>query len=157
MKNALYNIFSVLFLLAVHALLCAVYCLTYYNGVADGFDGFKYYALLISFFLASPVLYYISGRLFSKKANKKFYIITTWIIFGAISVFAVVALFMPQYLEAYSVINAPSYMYYLLFEDSVKYIAVPAMAVSAFFPALFSRMGIVKKPRTNNEIKVEAK
>lgn len=154
MKTVLYNILSVLFLLAVHALLCAVYCLTYYNGVAESYNGFKYYALLISFFLASPVLYYLSGRLFSKKANKRFYVITTWIIFGAVAVFAVVALFSPQYLKAYSVINAPSYMYYLLFADSVKYIAVPAMAISAFFPALFSRMGIVKKPRTNNEIKV---
>ena len=69
--------------------------------------------------------------------------------------FAVVALFFPQYLKAYSIINAPSYMYYLLFADSVRYIAVPAMAISAVFPALFSRMGIYKKPRTHNEIKTE--
>ena len=155
MKKILYNIFSVLFLLLVHALLCAVYCVTYYNGVTDGYSGFKHYALLIVFFLASPLLYYISGRLFSKKANKKFYVITTWVIFGAIAVFAVVALYFPQYLKAYSIINAPSYMYYLLFADSVRYIAVPAMAISAVFPALFSRMGIYKKPRTHNEIKTE--
>ena len=52
MKKILYNIFSVLFLLLVHALLCAVYCVTYYNGVTDGYSGFKHYALLIVFFLA---------------------------------------------------------------------------------------------------------
>lgn len=149
------NVFSVLFLLLVHSGLCVLYKITYYSGKLDIYSGFRYYALLMAFFLGAPLLYYISGRVFNKSVNKRFYSIAVYAIFGIMSVFSVVSIFIPEYLQIYSVINGPSYMYYLLFADSVKYIAVPAMAISALFPAVFSRMGCMKKERTKNEISME--
>ncbi len=150
-----WNVFSVIFLLTVHSLLCLLYKVTYYSGKIDIYSGFRYYFPLMVFFLGAPLLYWTCGRLFSKKVDKKVYSISVYVIFGMVAVFAVVSFFVPEYLDIYASINAPSYMYYLLFADSVKYIAVPSMAVSALFPAVFSRIGCMKRQRTNNEITME--
>ena len=106
-------------------------------------------------FLLAPVCYYISGRIFTRFANKKFYITTVWVIFSLLSVLGVVAVFKPELEDFYLLVNAPSYMYYLLFKDSIFYISVPAMAITGLFPAMFSRNGYVRKKRQKNEITMD--
>ncbi len=150
-----WNVFSVIFLLLVHTCLCLLYKATYYSGKLDVYSGFRYYLLLMILFLGAPLVYWICGRLFSKKVDKKIYSISVYAVFGFVAVFSVISLFVPDCAEIYKALNAPSYMYYLLFEDSVKYISVPAMAISSLFPAVFSRIGCMKRERTNNEITME--
>lgn len=71
------------------------------------------------------------------------------------SVLGLVAIFKPELQHFYLFVNAPSYMYYLLFKDSVFYISVPAMAITGLFPAMFSRNGYVRKQRQKNEITMD--
>lgn len=150
------NILSVLVIGIVHTALCVLYNFTFYNEelmFPGRFTGFPYYALLMAYFLFAPLCYYIAGRAFHNKASKKFYLGMTWSVFGVFGLFGAVSMFIPSVASFYRCINAPSFMYYQLFSDSVFYISVPAMLVSAVFPALFSRMGFLKKERQNNEIK----
>ncbi len=159
-KSVLKNISAVAVLVAVHAVLCIIYNNTYYNEALNfpgRFTGFTYYAFLMMFFLAAPLCYYITGRVFNGKADKKFYLCFILSVFGVFAVLGIVSLFVPEVAAFYRYINAPSYMYYQLFSDSVFYISIPAMCVSALFPAMFSRMGFVKKGRQNNEIKMDEK
>ena len=78
-----------------------------------------------------------------------------WVIFSLLSVLGVVAIFKPELQNFYLLINAPSYMYYLLFKDSIFYISVPAMAIAGLFPAMFSRNGYERKKRQKNEITMD--
>ena len=153
-KNIKYNILSFIVTALVHIALCGIYNMTYYN---DGFNPVKipYYPLLITFFLASPLCYYICGRLFNGKADKIFYQFMIWIAFGIMAVFGVITVVLPEFAQVYRIINAPSYMYYTLFYDSVFYIQIPVMLIASLFPAIFLRMGYLKRPRENNEIKME--
>ena len=149
---------AVIALLFAHAALCVIYRLTYFSegfGFDKRFHGPLYYVALVIAFLLGPFIYYVVGRLFNGRGSVKAYTVTVWTIFGFAAVFGVFCLFVPSFMNTYATLNAPSYLYYGLFNGSVMYITVPAMIISAVFPALFSRMGFVKKPRTNNEIKME--
>ncbi|MBR3788429.1 MAG: hypothetical protein IKJ86_00425 [Clostridia bacterium] len=157
-KKITLNIFSIAFVLGVHALLCFVYHkICFLDGVYLWGDlkGVLYIIVLVFMFLLAPVSYYISGRIFTRFANKKFYITTVWVIFSILSVLGVVAIFKPELQNFYLLVNSPSYMYYLLFKDSVIYISVPAMAITGLFPAMFSRNGYVRKKRQKNEITMD--
>lgn len=157
-KKITLNIFSIAFVLGVHALLCFVYHkICFLDGVYLWGDlkGVLYVIVLVFMFLLAPVSYYISGRIFTRFANKKFYITTVWVIFSILSVLGVVAIFKPELQNFYLLVNSPSYMYYLLFKDSVIYISVPAMAITGLFPAMFSRNGYVRKKRQKNEITMD--
>lgn len=157
-KRITLNIFSIAFVLGVHALLCFVYHkICFLDGVYLWGDlkGILYIIVLVFMFLLAPVCYYISGRIFTRFANKKFYITTVWVIFSVLSVLGVVAIFKPELQNFYLLVNSPSYMYYLLFKDSVIYISVPAMAITGLFPAMFSRNGYVRKKRQKNEITMD--
>ena len=155
-KTVKNNILSFIITAAVHIALCGIYNMTYYK---DGFNPGKlpYWPLLIIFFLASPLCYYICGRLFNGKAGKLFYQLMIWISFGTMAVFGIVTVISPEFASLYRLINAPSYMYYTLFNDSVFYIQVPVMVVASLFPAIFLRMGFLKRPRENNEIRMDDK
>lgn len=158
MKKILLNIFSIVFVLGVHALLCFIYNkICFLDGVYlwGNLKGIIYIIVLVFMFLLAPVCYYISGRIFTKFANKKFYITTVWVVFSLLSVLGAVALFVPELENIYLSVNAPSYMYYLLFKDSVNYISIPAMIVTGLFPAMFSRNGYVRKKRQKNEITMD--
>lgn len=157
-KKITLNIFSIAFVLGVHALLCFVYHkICFLDGVYLWGDlkGVLYIIVLVFMFLLAPLCYYISGRIFTRFANKKFYITTVWVIFSILSVLGVVAIFKPELQNFYLLVNSPSYMYYLLFKDSVIYISVPAMAITGLFPAMFSRNGYVRKKRQKNEITMD--
>ncbi len=158
MKILKQTIFSVVFLIIVHTVLCDIYNYTYFSNSFDfagKFTGVIYWAILIGTFLAGPFVYYIAGRLRKNKGDKK---VTLALIFGAnilVTVFGVVSFFNENWLDFYKIINAPSYLYYSLFSGSVVYVAVPAMIISSIFPAFFFKIGYLNKPRTKNEISME--
>jgi hypothetical protein len=157
-KKITLNAFSIAFVLGVHALLCFIYNkICFLDGVYLWGDlkGVLKIIVMVFMFLLAPVCYYISGRIFTRFANKKFYITTVWVIFSLLSVLGVVAVFKPELQNFYLLVNAPSYMYYLLFKDSIFYISVPAMAITGLFPAMFSRNGYVRKKRQKNEITMD--
>ena len=158
MKKIRHSFFVVVFLCAVHALLCVVYNYTYFStefNFQEKFQGIVYWIMLMVAFLAGPFAYYVAGRLCKGKGSKKLILISSLVINIAISVLGIVSFFSPSLLETYGLINAPSYLYYTLFADGVIYIAIPAMIVSSLFPVFFFKIGYVNKPRTNNEIKME--
>lgn len=158
MKKIRHSFFVVLFLCAVHALLCLAYNYTYFSTEFDfneKFQGVLYWVMLIVAFLAGPFVYYVAGRLCKKKGSKKLILISLLVMNIAVAILGIVSLFSTELLETYRLINAPSYLYYSLFSDSVIYLAVPAMIASSLFPVFFFKIGYVNKPRTNNEIKME--
>ena len=158
MKKIRHSFFVVLFLCAVHALLCFAYNYTYFSTEFDfneRFQGVLYWVMLMVSFLAGPFVYYVAWRLCKKKGSKKLILVSLLIMNIGVSVLGIVSFFSADLLETYRLINAPSYLYYSLFADSVMYIAVPTMIVSSLFPVFFFKIGYVNKPRTNNEIKME--
>ncbi len=159
MKNIRQSIFSVIVPVVAHAIMCIIYNYTYYSSefkFSERFSGVLYWVMLITAFLAGPFFYYIAGRIRKDKGDKKVVLITLFVLNGVFAVVGVAAMLVPSLAEnTYRIFNAPSYMYYLLFKDAVLYISIPAMIITAFFPAFFYKLGFTKKPRTNNEIKVE--
>lgn len=157
MKKIRHSFFVVLFLCAVHALLCALYNYTYFSTEFDfneKFQGVLYWIMLMASFLAGPFVYYVAGRLCKKKGSKKLILVSLLVMNIAVAILGIVSFFSADFLETYRLINAPSYLYYSLFSDSVIYLAVPAMIISSLFPVFFFKIGYVNKPRTNNEIKM---
>lgn len=158
MKKIRHSFFVVLFLCAVHALLCAIYNYTYFSAefnFSEKFQGILYWVMLMVAFLAGPFFYYVAGRLCKGKGSKKLILVSSLVMNIAVSIFGIVSFFSPSLLETYRLINAPSYLYYSLFADSVIYLAIPAMVISSLFPVFFFKIGYVNKPRTNNEIKMD--
>ncbi len=158
MKKVRHSFFVVLFLGIVHALLCVAYNYTYFSSefnFEERFQGVLYWAMLMAAFLAGPFFYYVAGRLTKGKGSKKLILGSLLVINVAVSILGIVSFFLPSLLETYCLINAPSYLYYSLFSDSVMYLAIPAMIISSLFPVFFFKIGYVNKPRTNNEIKME--
>ena len=158
MKKIRHSFFVVLFLCAVHALLCAIYNYTYFSAefnFSEKFQGILYWVMLMAAFLAGPFLYYVAGRLCKGKGSKKLILVSLLVINVAISITGIISFFSPALSETYQLINAPSYLYYSLFADSVMYLAIPAMVISSLFPVFFFKIGYVNKPRTNNEIKMD--
>ena len=158
MKKIRHSFFVVLFLCAVHALLCVAYNYTYFSAEFDfqeRFQGVLFWVMLMVAFLAGPFVYYVAGRLCKGKGSKKIILISLLVMNIAVSILGIVSFFSPSLLETYRLINAPSYIYYSLFSDSVIYLAIPAMIISSLFPVFFFKIGYVNKPRTNNEIKME--
>lgn len=160
MKAVRQSAISVVFPLIVHAIMCAVYNMTYYSPDFDfngRFTGVLYWVLLICAFLAGPFWYYAAGRLRKGKGNKKAVLIILFVINCALAVFGTVAMFMPEFADTYRIINAPSYMYYHLFYDAVWYLSIPAMLITSLFPVFFFKLGYTKKPRTENGVKMNEK
>lgn len=158
MKKIRHSFFVVLFLCAVHALLCVAYNYTYFSSefsFEEKFQGVLYWGMLMVAFLAGPFFYYVAGRLTKGKGSKKLILGSVLVINIVVSIIGIVSFFSPSLLETYRLINAPSYLYYSLFSDTVMYIAVPTMIISSLFPVFFFKIGYVNKPRTNNEIKME--
>lgn len=158
MKKIRHSFFVVVFLCAVHALLCALYNYTYFStefNFEEKFQGVLYWVMLMAAFLAGPFCYYVAGRLCKGKGSKKLILISLLVMNVAVSILGIVSFFSPALLETYRLINAPSYLYYSLFADGVIYLAIPAMIASSLFPVFFFKIGYVNKPRTNNEIKME--
>ena len=158
MKKIRHSFFVVVFLCAVHALLCVIYNYTYFSSefnFDEKFQGVLYWGMLMVAFLAGPFLYYVAGRLTKVKGSKKLILGSLLVMNVAVSILGIVSFFSPSLLETYRLINAPSYLYYSLFADSVMYIAIPTMIISSLFPVFFFKIGYVNKPRTNNEIKME--
>lgn len=158
MKKIRHSFFVVLFLCAVHALLCVLYNYTYFSTEFDfneKFQGILYWVMLMASFLAGPFVYYVAGRLCKNKGSKKLILVSLLVMNIAVAISGIVSFFSADLLETYRLINAPSYLYYSLFADSVMYLAIPAMIISSLFPVFFFKIGYVNKPRTNNEIKME--
>lgn len=159
MKNIRQSIVSVLFPVVFHAIMCVIYNYTYYSSefnFSERFNGVLYWVMLISAFLAGPFFYYVAGRLRKDKGEKRYVLFTLLGLNLVLTVAGVVAMFAPEFAEnSYRIFNAPSYMYYLLFKDTVFYISIPAMLITSLFPVFFFKLGFTKKPRTNNEIKLE--
>ena len=158
MKKVRHSFLVVVFLGIVHALLCVLYNYTYFStefNFEEKFQGVLYWAMLMVAFLAGPFFYYVAGRLCKGKGSKKLILGSLLVINVAVSILGIVSFFSADLLETYRIINAPSYLYYSLFADSVMYIAIPTMIISSLFPVFFFKIGYVNKPRTNNEIKME--
>ncbi len=158
MKKIRHSFFVVVFLCAVHALLCVAYNYTYFStefNFQERFQGVLFWVMLMAAFLAGPFVYYVAGRLCKKKGSKKLILVSLLVMNIAVSILGIVSFFSDYLLETYRIVNAPSYLYYSLFADGVMYLAVPAMIVSSLFPVFFFKIGYVNKPRTNNEIKME--
>ncbi len=158
MKKVRHSFFVVLFLCAVHALLCVAYNYTYFStefNFDEKFQGILYWVMLMVAFLAGPFVYFVAGRLCKKKGSKKLIFVLVLVMNIAVTILGIVSFFSADLLETYRLINAPSYLYYSLFSDGVMYLAVPAMIISSLFPVFFFKIGYVNKPRTNNEIKME--
>lgn len=158
MKEIRQSAFSVLFLGIVHALLCVCYRYTYFSSefkFDERFQGLLYWVVLVGTFLFGPFCYYVAGRLCKGKGNKKAVLIVLFAMNTAITVLGIVSFFSDSAASGYSLVNAPSYMYFSLFSDAVIYIAIPAMLASSLFPAFFFKIGYLNKPRTNNEIKMD--
>ena len=157
-KTALGTVVTVLAFAVVHVLMCLIYDYTYYSaefGFSERYTGIVYWALLICAFLAGPFVYYVVGRNRKGRGNKKVVLGTITIMNVLVTVLGIVALFDNSLSESFKLMNSPSYMYYMLFADSVLYISVPALLITSMFPAFFFKLGYTKKPRTNNEIKME--
>lgn len=152
------TIVSLFVFFSVQVILCAVYTHTYtsvdydFNG---HFHGVVYWIMLMTAFLAGPVCYYIAGLLRKDKGNKKVTLGVAFVCNIVVAVVGIIAFFVPWLLDLYRLINAPSYLYYSLFADSVMYIAVPAMIASSLFPLLFFKLGFTKKPRRNNQLEMD--
>lgn len=158
MKKIRQTVVSVLTLFAVQTVLCVIYCHTYTSVEYDfngRFHGVVYWIMLMIAFLAGPVCYYIAGLLRKDTGDKKATLITVFVCNIVLSVLGVVAFFVPAVRDIYSLINAPSYLYYSLFSGSVMYIAVPTMIASSLFPVLFFNLGFTKKPRQNNQLDMD--
>lgn len=158
MKKVRHSFFVVLFLCAVHALLCVAYNYTYFSSefnFSEKFQGVLYWVMLMVSFLTGPFIYYVAGRLCKKKGSKKLILSSLLVMNIAVTILGIVSFFSADLLETYRLVNAPSYLYYSLFSDGVMYLAVPAMIISSLFPVFFFKIGYVNKPRTNNEIKME--
>ncbi len=158
MKKIRHSFLVVVFLGLIHALLCVAYNYTYFStefNFSEKFQGVLYWVMLMAAFLAGPFFYYVAGRLTKGKGSKKLILGSLLVINVVISIIGIVSFFSPETLETYRIINAPSYLYYSLFSDTVMYIAIPTMIVSSLFPVFFFKIGYVNKPRTNNEIKME--
>ena len=158
MKKIRHSFFVVVFLCAVHALLCVAYNYTYFFSgfnFSEKFQGVLYWVMLMVAFLAGPFFYYVTGRLCKGKGSKKLILGSLLVINVVICIIGIVSFFSPSLLETYRLINSPSYLYYSLFSDTVMYIAVPTMIISSLFPVFFFKIGYVNKPRTNNEIKMD--
>ena len=158
MKKIRHSFFVVLFLCAVHALLCVAYNYTYFStefNFQERFQGVLFWIMLMVAFLAGPFVYYVAGRLCKNKGRKNIILTSLLVVNVAITILGIVSFFSEYLLETYRIVNAPSYLYYSLFADGVMYLAVPAMIVSSLFPVFFFKIGYVNKPRTNNEIKME--
>jgi len=158
MKKIRHSFLVVVFLCAVHAILCVIYNYTYFSSefnFDEKFQGVLYWGMLMVAFIAGPFFYYVAGRLCKKKGSKKLILISLLVMNVAVSILGIVSFFSPSLLETYRLINAPSYLYYSLFADAVMYIAIPTMIISSLFPVFFFKIGYVNKPRTNNEIKME--
>ena len=83
MKKSKQTIFSIVFLLIVHTVLCDIYNYTYFSNEFDfagKFTGVVYWAILIGTFLAGPFIYYIAGRLRKNKGDKKLTVKLVFII-----------------------------------------------------------------------------
>lgn len=160
MKAIRQSAISVIFPVIVHAIMCAVYNMTYYStdfNFNSRFTGVLYWVLLICAFLAGPFVYYAAGRFRKGKGNKKAVLIILLALNCVLAVFGIVAMFMPNFADTYRIINAPSYMYYHLFYDSVLYLSIPAMLITSLFPVFFFKLGYTKKPRTENGVKMNEK
>lgn len=158
MKKVRHSFFVILFLGIVHALLCVAYNYTYFSSefsFEERFQGVLYWIMLMVAFLAGPFFYYVAGRLTKGKGSKKLILVSLLVMNIAVSILGIVSFFSADLLETYRLINAPSYLYYSLFADTVMYIAIPTMIASSLFPVFFFKIGYVNKPRTNNEIKME--
>ncbi|MGN1316542.1 MAG: hypothetical protein ACI4VW_05695 [Acutalibacteraceae bacterium] len=158
MKKIRQSILTVMFLGIVHSILCVVYNYTYFSPqfkFEERFQGIVYWIVLIGSFLAGPFFYYVTGRLCNGKGSRKGILYALFAINGAITLLGIASFFSPALSGIYCLINAPSYLYFSLFSDTVMYIAVPTMVASSLFPAFFFRIGYLNKPRTNNEIKME--
>ena len=158
MKKIRHSFFVIVFLCAVHALLCVAYNYTYFStefNFQERFQGILVWVVLMAAFLAGPFFYYVAGRLCKGKGSKKLILISLLVMNVAVSILGIVSFFSPSLLETYRLINAPSYLYYSLFADGVIYLAIPAMIASSLFPVFFFKIGYVNKPRTNNEIKMD--
>ena len=158
MKKIRHSLFVVVFLCAVHALLCVAYNYTYFSTefhFNERFQGVLYWVMLMVAFLAGPFVYYVAGRLCKKRGSKKLILSSLLVMNIAVAILGIVSFFSGDLLETYRLINAPSYLYYSLFAEGVMYLAVPAMVISSLFPVFFFKIGYVNKPRTNNEIKME--
>lgn len=158
MKKIRHSFFVVLFLCAVHALLCVAYNYTYFStefNFQERFQGIGFWVMLMAAFLAGPFVYYVAGRLCKNKGRKNIILASLLVMNVLITIIGVISFFSEYLLETYRIINAPSYLYYSLFADGVMYLAVPAMIASSLFPVFFFKIGYVNKPRTNNEIKME--
>lgn len=158
MKKIRQTVVSVLTLFAVQAVLCVIYCHTY-TSVAYNFNGrfhgVVYWIMLMIAFLAGPVSYYLTGLLRKDTGSKRATLIIVFICNIAVTVSGIVAFFNPTIRDIYSLINAPSYLYYSLFSGSVMYVAVPAMIASSLFPVFFFNLGFTKKPRQNNQLDMD--
>lgn len=158
MKVIRQSLASVLFAVLVHIGMCFVYNHTYYSPAFDfenRYNGVFYWIVLISTYLASLLLYYIAGRLRKDKGNKNFVLVTLLLANVVLLIIGMVSLFKPDTAETYQFINGPIYMYFLLVKDATLYITIPVMIATALFPVFFFKLGYTKKPRTNNEIKME--
>ncbi len=158
MKKIRQTVTSVLFLAVIQTVLCVVYNKTYTSVEYDydgRFTGVLYWAMLMLAFLAAPLLYYIIGRLRKERGDKKATLITAFACNIIIVVIGIIGFFVPEAMANYRLLNAPSYLYYSLFSDSVMYVAVIAMVASGLFPTLFFKMGFTKKPRRNNQLNMD--
>ena len=158
MKKIRHSFLVVVFLGIVHTLLCVAYNYTYFStefNFEEKFQGVLYWVMLMVAFLAGPFFYYLTGRLCKGKGSKKLILVSLLVINVSVSVLGIISFFSPALLDTYRLINAPSYLYYSLFSDSVMYVAIPAMIISSLFPVFFFKIGYVNKPRTNNEIKMD--
>lgn len=152
------TVVSLFVFFSVQAFLCIIYTHTYtsvnydFNG---RFHGIVYWVMLMIAFLAGPVCYYVAGLLRKDKGNKKVTLGIAFVSNAVVAVMGIAAFFVPWFLDIYRLVNAPSYLYYSLFSDSVMYIAVPAMIASSLFPVLFFKLGFTKKPRRNNQLEMD--
>ena len=158
MKVLRQSLFIILSQVILHIGLCELYnyiCFSAEKPFEDRFTGILYWIVLITMFLGSLVVYYVSGRICKGKGNKK--VVMPVLLVGniIIAIFGIIGVFNDDFLFVYRSLNSSVYLHYTLFLESVKYIAFIGMVVSAMFPIFFFKLGYLKKPRTNNEIKMD--
>ena len=104
MKKIRHSFFVVVFLCAVHALLCVIYNYTYFSSefnFDEKFQGVLYWGMLMVAFLAGPFFYYVAGRLTKGKGSKKLILGSLLVINVAVSILGIVSFFLPSLLETY--------------------------------------------------------
>ena len=149
MKKIRHSFFVVVFLCAVHALLCALYNYTYFSTefhFQEKFQGILYWVMLMVSFLTGPFIYYVAGRLCKKKGSKKLILSSLLVMNIAVTILGIVSFF-SEWCQPNNYNNAQSLVVSALHQPT--FATLPAALLFALYNGS-SRHSRLLQPRQNH-------